>query len=146
MKAHRGVTVETTLIILSHPLIVKNFEIFLDVHQYVEEMLEEAGLDSDIQVATFHPNYQFAPGSTEDGSLANTEDQLLQEAEQYTNRSPFPMLHLLKVNQVMQAVDSVHGDTEKIWRRNIQLMRKMGLSAVKAAQRDIVLSVKAIQE
>ncbi len=56
------------------------------------------------------------------------------------------MLHLLKVNQVMQAVDSVHGDTEKIWRRNIQLMRKMGLSAVKAAQRDIVLSVKAIQE
>lgn len=72
---------ETSLIII--PKLIK-FNKFIKFSSYIETELEEAGLDSDIQIATFHPDYQFADTSKSD-------------VTNYTNRSPYPILHLLKV-------------------------------------------------
>jgi hypothetical protein len=74
--------------------------------------LEDLGLRGIIQIASFHPQYRFV------GTEANA-------AENYTNRSPYPMLHLLReasVTQVALASDEVL----EIPRRNIEIMRNLG--------------------
>jgi uncharacterized protein len=105
--------VDTSVLVLTHLTLKHDFQTFLSVHERMEELLEEVDLDEHIQIATFHPNYQFA-GTTSDS------------VENYTNRSPYPMLHLLKVEQVSNAIASVKGNTDKIWKRNIKLMKSMG--------------------
>jgi uncharacterized protein len=72
----------------------------------------DLGLEGELQVASFHPQYQFADTQTED-------------IENYTNRSPYPMLHLLREASVEQAIAAA-GDTGEIYRRNIRTLRKLG--------------------
>lgn len=123
---------KTTLLVLPS---LKSFDAFLELHRLVEDMLptaedgaaaEKIKLDELLQVATFHPRYIFA------------ESQQLQAPENYTNRSPFPMLHLLSARDVAAALGSIAGDPHDVWRRNIDLMRSTGRPKILQELRAIV--------
>jgi hypothetical protein len=110
LLASPSTQIETTLLI--HPHVLGNFLDYNDFLGVVDKLLEELRLLGTIQVATFHPQYRFA----------GTE---LNAAENYTNRSPYPMLHLLRETSVSQAADG-SDEVLKIPRRNIETMRNLG--------------------
>ncbi len=102
--------IDTTLLI--HPQVLTNFldyNDFLDVCDSVVEELELAGV---LQVASFHPHYQFS--DTEADDVTN-----------FTNRSPFPTLHLLREESVTRAVETFPG-VEGIYENNIATLRRLG--------------------
>jgi uncharacterized protein len=108
--------VETTVLV--HPLVLQDFEQYLDFLEIVEEALEDADLEGVLQVASFHPQYQFEGVDADDVS-------------HYTNRSPYPMLHILREDSLTGAIDS-HPDPEGIPARNVEKLREMGLERVLA--------------
>ena len=92
---------------------------FLDYNDFLgdaDRLLEARKLDGVIQIASFHPGYQFA-GTAPDA------------VENYTNRSPYPMLHLLREASVTAVADDVEA-LRAIPRRNIATMRGLGLADV----------------
>jgi len=102
---------DTTLLI--HPHVLQDFydyNSFLDV---ADQVLEDAELDGVIQIASFHPQYQFA-------------DALPDDIDNYTNRSPFPILHLLRESSIDRAV-AAYPEASAIFERNIATMRDLGL-------------------
>ena len=101
---------ETTLLI--HPWVLNDFIEYNDFLGICDAVVAELGLEGVLQVASFHPQYQFA------GSQAD-------DIENYTNRSPHPILHLLREASVERAVAAV-GDTEEIYRRNMRTLRSLG--------------------
>lgn len=103
---------ETTLLI--HPGVLDDFFEYNDFLEVADALLHELGLEGELQVASFHPDYQFADAPAE-------------AAENCTNRSPYPMLHLLREDSVQRAVDSVP-DTDDIYRRNIRTLRELGIA------------------
>jgi len=103
--------IDTTLLI--HPYVLQDFLDFNDFLDTAEAAVEALGLTGVLQVASFHPQYRFADSEPED--IAN-----------YTNRSPYPTLHLLREASIEQAVES-YGDAERIYRQNIRTMRELGL-------------------
>lgn len=107
-------SVSTTLVAL--PRGAEDFQRFLDIVATVEEALEEAGAAGVLQVATFHPDYQFE--GTEPEDVTN-----------YTNRAPVPVLHLLREADVEEAVDS-HSDPEGIPERNMARLEDLGVEGV----------------
>jgi uncharacterized protein len=108
--------VETTVLV--HPLVLQDFEEYLDFLEIVEEALEDADLEGVLQVASFHPQYQFEGVDADDVS-------------HYTNRSPYPMLHILREDSLTGAIDS-HPDPDGIPARNVEKLREMGLERVLA--------------
>lgn len=102
--------VETTLLI--HPYVLQDFLEYNDFLNTADELLEELELDGYIQIASFHPDYQFAEMDSED--ITN-----------YTNRSPFPMLHLLREESVDKAVEAFP-EAEQIYEKNIETMEHLG--------------------
>jgi hypothetical protein len=101
---------DTSLLI--HPWVLQRFE---DYNEFLEECdaaLEGLGLSGELQIASFHPDYRFAGSAPHD-------------VENCTNRSPYPMLHLLREASIARAVATV-GDPDDIYRRNIQTMRALG--------------------
>lgn len=107
---------ETTLLI--HPFVLGAFDeynAFLDDADGVLELLELRGV---IQIASFHPDYRFEGDDPE-------------AAEHYTNRSPDPMLHLLREESVARAV-AEHGEPAEIPRHNIGLLRRLGRAQLAA--------------
>lgn len=107
---------ETTLII--HPHVFTNFLDYNDFLGVAEDLLEEAGLAGIFQLASFHPDYEFAGSS-------------LNDPANYTNRSPFPMLHLLREESVSKAVD-YFPNPENIPDVNVERLRNMGVEKIKA--------------
>lgn len=105
---------ETTLLI--HPHVLKDFEAYNDYLDVWEELLFGLELEGDLQIASFHPDYQFA--GTDPG-----------DPENYTNRSPFPMLHLIREASVSKAVD-LYPDIEGIPTRNIARLNELGLEGI----------------
>jgi len=105
---------ETTLLVLPHAPI--SFEGFWAWVQVAEALLAEAGLEGALQLASFHPQYRFA--NSEAGDLGN-----------YTNRSPAPILHLLREESVSRAVAG-HPDPHGIPARNVARLNQMGRRAV----------------
>jgi hypothetical protein len=101
---------ETTLLI--HPWVLGDFIEYNDFLAVCDEAVLELDLEGVLQVASFHPHYQFAGSQPED-------------IENYTNRSPYPMLHLLREASVERAIEAV-GDTQEIYRRNIRTLRALG--------------------
>ena len=102
--------VETTLLI--HPRVLQDFDdynAFLDI---ADEAVTQLDLDGVLQVASFHPDYQFE--GTEADDISN-----------YTNRSPFPTLHLIREESIDRAV-AAYPDAESIYERNIELLQRMG--------------------
>ena len=103
--------IETTLLIL--PYSFSNFDEYLDLLENVETLLEKEGYEGIYQVASFHPAYLFAESTEEDPS-------------NYTNRSPYPMLHFLREASVSKAVDS-YPNIDEVPERNIKFAHEKGL-------------------
>ena len=101
---------DTTLLIL--PQCVPHFLDFNDLVGEAEDLLEAMGLDGVIQIASFHPQYQFAGTDADD--VTNC-----------TNRSPYPTLHLLREESIDRAVE-VFPEAEAIFERNIQVLEALG--------------------
>src|SRR5262245_40309140 len=102
--------VETTLLI--HPCALKNFRDYNDFLDRGDRLIGELGLRGTIQLASFHPEYQFA--DTDPDAVEN-----------YTNRSPYPMLHLLREASFAQAADDPEALLD-IPRRNGETLRGIG--------------------
>jgi uncharacterized protein len=102
--------VETTLLI--HPGVLADFLDYNDFLGVAEAAVAELGLEGELQVASFHPDYQFAGTSADDVGNA-------------TNRSPFPTLHLLRERSISRAVDAYEA-IEQIGERNEQTLRRLG--------------------
>src|SRR5690606_10276277 len=106
-----GEEVDTTLLI--HPQVLTDFmdyNAFLDV---ADAAVEELDLEGVLQVASFHPDYQFADAGPED-------------IENYSNRAPFPTLHILREESIDRAVEAFP-DAGSIYERNIETLQKLGL-------------------
>ena len=108
--------IETTVIAISGML--GDFADYNDFLDLAEGLLDRFGWEGQFQIASFHPDYQFDGNGAED-------------AENYTNRSPWPALHLLREDSLEQAVDS-HPDPEQIPDRNIAAMNAIGQPALAA--------------
>ncbi|HEY4591690.1 MAG TPA: DUF1415 domain-containing protein [Thermoanaerobaculia bacterium] len=103
--------VETTLLI--HPRVLNDFLDYNDFLGVAEETVADLGLEGVLQVASFHPGYQFA--GTEPDDVTN-----------YTNRSPYPTLHLLREASVERAMAAVP-DAAEIYERNMETLRRLGV-------------------
>jgi hypothetical protein len=106
--------VETTVLI--HPWVLQDFLDYNDFLDVVDALLES--YDGEFQVASLHPDYRFA-GTEED------------DAENYTNRSPYPVLHLLRVEGVARVI-SGYPSPERIPERNIEQMERLGAEQMRA--------------
>ena len=113
---------KTTLLVLPE---YKEFESFLELIDVIDELLDSEGLDEHVQCAHFHPDYQFA-------------DSDYDSVENYTNRSPFPVLHLLKVKDVAKGIADYGEDTSAIWNRNKVTMRSLGIKKLRQINADIL--------
>lgn len=106
----------TTLLI--HPRVLQDFADYNQFLQQADDLLREKGLEGVYQIASFHPGYQF-------------DNTARDAAENYTNRSPFPMLHILNEASLETALD-IYPDSEQIPQRNISLLQRLGQSRMKA--------------
>lgn len=102
--------VDTTLLI--HPRVLNDFLDYNDFLEVADEMVDALDLAGVLQVASFHPQFQFA--DTEPDDITN-----------YTNRSPYPILHLLREASVDTAV-AAFPEAEQIFEKNIETMRRLG--------------------
>ncbi len=116
-------SIETTLLI--HPRVLGDFLDYNDFLDHAEQRIENLGLSGVIQVASFHPDYQFA-------------DTPPDAAENFTNRSPYPMLHLLREESITAVADN-EDELLAIPERNIETLRALGLAKILA-------KLKAIQD
>ncbi len=105
---------ETDTTLLIHPTLFPDFLDFNDVHQIADEAVVEHELDGVIQIASFHPEFQFE--GTEPDDITN-----------YTNRAPFPTLHLIREDSLDKAVEAFP-EAETIYERNIETMKKLGIA------------------
>jgi len=103
---------ETDTTLLIHPHLFDDFLDYNDFLEVADAAIDELKLDGVIQIASFHPHYQFA--DTEPDDITN-----------YTNRSPYPTLHLLREESVSRAV-AAFPEAGEIFERNIQTMEKLG--------------------
>lgn len=117
---HNSPEIETSFLIL--PAGMPDFRDFNDFIYAAESLTEALGWEGRYQLVGFHPQYQFA----------NTEPD---DAENYTNRSPFPMLHILRESSVSDAVATTH-DTALIPQRNIATLGDLGTTVLKARWRN----------
>jgi hypothetical protein len=108
--------IDTTLLI--HPTLLPDFNDFNDFTIIAEAAVEEHGLEGVLQVASFHPAFQFA--GTEPDDISN-----------YTNRAPFPTLHLIREASIARAVEA-YPDAEAIYGRNIETLNNLGLAGWRA--------------
>lgn len=102
--------VDTTLLI--HPTLLPDFLDFNDFMQLAEAAVGEHGLEGVIQIASFHPAFQFEGTAPDD--MGN-----------YTNRAPFPTLHLLREASIERAV-AAFPEAATIYERNIETLRALG--------------------
>jgi uncharacterized protein len=114
---------ETDTTLLIHPQVLNDFYDFNDFLGLAEEALAEAGLEGVLQVASFHPAFQFA--GTEADDVTNA-----------TNRAPYPTLHLLREASVDRAV-AAFPEADAIFEANIETMETLGAEGWAALQAEI---------
>ena len=102
--------IDTTLLV--HPGVLGDFLDYNDFLEDADALVEELGLEGVLQVASFHPDYQFAGTGADD-------------VENFTNRSPYPTLHLLREDSVARAVEAFP-DPDAIVDRNVETLRRLG--------------------
>ena len=102
--------VDTTLLV--HPQVLGDFLDYNDLLDAADGLLVELGLEGDIQIASFHPDYQFDGNEPDD-------------VENLTNRAPYPILHLLREDSVERAV-AAYPEPDSIIERNIATVRELG--------------------
>ncbi len=108
--------IETSLLIL--PQDFADFDAFLDLLALANELLAEQGYEGIYQLASFHPDYRF-------------DDTPADDAANYTNRSPHPLLHLIREASIERAL-AQYPQPEKIPERNVALAREKGTAAMQA--------------
>jgi len=108
--------IETTLLV--HPQALTDFGDYNDFLDVVDDAIEALGLDGVLQVASFHPDYRFE-GSSDD------------DIDNFSNRSPYPTLHLLREDSIERAVATLP-DTASIYERNIETLRRLGVAGWRA--------------
>eukprot|EP00978_Attheya_sp_CCMP212_P000408 scaffold805_cov45-Attheya_sp.AAC.4 len=111
-----------TTVIISPDFFPHDFSSYLNFVQELEgDAMEKLDLHGKVQLAPFHPNFEF------DGSGPDGVDNL-------TNRAPHPIFHILREEEVSQAVDKIGGDASRVWQRNVNLLdtleRELGRDAV----------------
>lgn len=104
-------TVDTILLI--HPYVCQDFWLFNDFIGVADDALVDLSLEGELQIAHFHPDYQFADAASDD--ITN-----------YTNRSPYPILHLLRESSIENALLSFK-NPERIYENNIAALQRLGL-------------------
>jgi len=102
--------IETTLLIYEQSF--SDFDDYLDFVAIANQLLEDQNLTDEFQIASFHPDYCF-------------EGEDFSDAANFTNRSPFPMLHLLRQSSIEKGIE-FYKNPELIPTKNIQRTRKMG--------------------
>ena len=102
--------IDTTLIV--HPQVLQSFPDYNDFLELADGLVAELDLEGVIQVASFHPDYQFADAEIDD--VSNN-----------TNRSPYPTLHLLREDSIDRAV-AAYPDPSVLFERNIEVVEELG--------------------
>jgi hypothetical protein len=102
--------VDTTLLI--HPLVLSDFLDFNDFLDVADAAVDDMELEGELQVASFHPDYQFS--DTDKNDITN-----------FTNRAPYPILHLLREDSIARAVEAFP-DAAEIFEKNIDTMEQLG--------------------
>ncbi len=122
LASARRTEIETTLLI--HPYVLGDFLDYNDFLDVANQRLRALRLEGVIQIASFHPQYQF---------VDTTSDSV----ENSTNRSPFPMLHLLRE----ESISEVAADPDRLLeipRRNVEVLRKLGQEGVRELLRRVM--------
>ena len=109
------------------------------VNALEEDLMEEYEMHGQVQVAPFHPLFEFA-GSGKEG------------IDNYTNRAPYPIFHVLREQEVETAVDKLGGDASRVWKRNVELLEDMqetlgseqGVKDAMAGKRDMKAKVDEV--
>ena len=108
--------IETSLLIYAEAF--KDFDDYLDFLELAEAVLSDQDYKGIYQLASFHPDYRFEGAPKDDPA-------------NYTNRSPYPMIHILRETSLEKAIDS-YPNPEQIPERNIELMRELGIAKVQS--------------
>jgi uncharacterized protein len=108
--------IDTTLLV--HPRVLTDFLDYNDFLDRIDALIEALGLDGTLQVASFHPQYQFADIDIDDPGNC-------------TNRAPYPTLHLLREASLDKAI-AAYPDADVIVERNLETMAKLGLEGWRA--------------
>lgn len=111
---------QTSLLI--HPGVFGDFLQFNEFLDPAEALVRGLGLEGVLQIASFHPDFRFADAPADDVSHC-------------TNRSPYPVLHLLREDDISRAVDALD-DPDAIYRRNIATLRRLGHDGWRALWRE----------
>ncbi len=117
---------DTTLLILADCF--PDFLDFNDFLQDADDVLYTLGLDGTLQIASFHPRFQFA-GTTED------------DITNFTNRAPFPVLHLIREASIARAVEAFP-DAEMIYEKNMRTLEDLG----RAGWKELGLEIEREQD
>lgn len=115
--------IETTLLI--HAKVLQKFYDYNQFLRVANHLLKEMGLEGIYQIASFHPDYQF-------------DDTDPTDVENYTNRSPYPMLHILREDSLEQAI-AQYPDVNQIPARNITLMKSLGKDSLEILVQDCLI-------
>ncbi|HWS02254.1 MAG TPA: DUF1415 domain-containing protein [Gammaproteobacteria bacterium] len=110
LRAADPAVCETTLLI--HPGVLTDFVEYSLFLRSAERTVAKQGFAEEFQIASFHPDYQFGDAGPDD-------------VENYTNRSPYPMLHLLRESSIERAV-AAFPDAAMIYEKNIETLRRLG--------------------
>jgi hypothetical protein len=102
--------IDTTLLI--HPYVLEDFLDFNEFLDVADAAVEDMSLDGELQIASFHPAYQFADTAPDD--ISN-----------YTNRAPYPTLQLLREDSIDRAVEAIP-DAADIFEKNIDTLEQLG--------------------
>jgi hypothetical protein len=102
--------IDTTLLIVPHAL--ADFIEYNDALFFADRLLKQMGLAGVLQIASFHPDYRFEGSSADD-------------TENYTNRAPYPIFHLLREASIERAADAFP-DAADIYERNMETLRRLG--------------------
>ena len=102
--------------VLVFPEGLEAFDDYLGFLDDTQTVLEEMGLAGEIQLASFHPDYRF-------------EGEPVDAVSHFTNRAPYPLIHLLRETMVMTALEN-YPNPERIPERNIQTLERLGLAGI----------------
>lgn len=105
-----GDDTETTVLV--HPFVLADFGHYLDYLDFANDLLRQAKVEGVLQIASFHPDYQF-------------DETDFDDVENFTNRSPYPMLHILREDTIEKAIKT-YIDVDNIPMNNIKKLKEMG--------------------
>ena len=128
LQAHESIARDTTLLIAPSA-----FPDFLDFNDFLPEcdrLLRRMKLDGIFQIASFHPQFQFAGTGPDD--ITN-----------FTNRAPFPILHLLRENSIDRAVEAFP-EPDAIFEKNMQTLQDLGLQGWNALNLQAPISLGGV--